>query len=317
MEKSLSVVTKRKIMLVDDDPLIRRVVSNSLVASGFEVTAISAGRQALNQARSILPDLVLLDVNMPDIDGYQVCRALRADPQTATMPIIMLTAMDEPEAVVKGLNNGADDYITKPFNIEELLSRIQAHLRRSSREINASPLTTLPGNPTIEQIVRERIARRELFAVLYIDLTNFKPYNDEYGWLQGDLVIKQLARQIIQATRQFGGEDGFVGHIGGDDFVVVCAPDCAEPIAQYVIAKFDSTISQFYSKEDRERGYIPSFDRQGKPFNAPIVTVSIAVVTNRQRTFETPAQVSAWAAEVKTHVKSLPGSCYVFDRRTK
>jgi len=317
MEHTSTDLNKRKILLIDDDPLIRRVVSHSLTAKGYEVLAISFGHEALAHARTILPDLVLLDVMMPDMDGYQVCRALRADPQTATVPIIMLTAMDESEAVVKGLNTGADDYITKPFDIEELLSRIQAHLRRSLREINANPLTTLPGNPTIEQIVEERLARHDPLAVLYIDLTNFKPYNDEYGWLKGDRVIKLLARQIIQATRQFGGANGFVGHIGGDDFVIVCAPDCAEPIAQFIIAEFDATIPMFYSKADRARGYIPSIDRRGKPFNAPMVTVSIAIVTNRQRTFQTAEQVATWAAEVKTYVKSLPGSRYVFDRRGK
>lgn len=310
-------LTKRKILLVDDDPLIRRVVTNSLAAAGYAVFSVGYAREALPSARASLPDLILLDVMMPELNGYEVCQQLRDDPQTATLPIIMLTAMDEPEAVVKGLQTGADDYITKPFNIEELISRIEAHLRRSVRQVGANPLTTLPGNPTIEQVLQERLDRRESIAVLYVDLTNFKPFNDEYGWLQGDQVIKMLAQNIIDAVRLHGGSHGFIGHIGGDDFVIISVPECAEQIAQQVTSNFDSAIPTFYSAQDRERGYIQVLDRRGKRYRAPVVSVSIAIVTNRQKKFEHVAQVSAEAAEVKKYVKSLPGSQYAFDRRTK
>ncbi len=306
---------KRKILLVDDDALIRRVVTKSLVAAGFQVLAIGAAHEALPSARANQPDLILLDVMMPEMSGYEVCQQLRDDPQTATMPIIMLTAMDEPEAVVKGLQTGADDYITKPFNIEELVSRIEAHLRRSIRQVGANPLTTLPGNPTIAQVLQERLDRHEPIAVLYVDLTNFKPYNDEYGWLQGDQVIKMLAQNIIDAVRAHGGKRGFVGHIGGDDFVVICAPDYAEPVAKHVTTHFDLAIPAFYTEQDRERGYIKVLDRRGKRYRAPVVSVSIAIVTNRQRKFQHVAQVASEAAEVKKYVKSLPGSHYAFDRR--
>ena len=310
-------LTKRRILLVDDDPLIRRLVTTSLTTHGYEVYAAASGREALVYAHKNVPDLFLLDVKMPEMDGYVVCQKLRADPQTATVPILMLTAMDEPDAVVKGLNIGADDYIVKPFDLDELASRIQAHLRRSRREVGANPLTTLPGNPTIDQVLQERLDRHEPIAVLYIDLTNFKPYNDEYGWLQGDDVLKMLAHKIIQAVQLGGGDQDFIGHIGGDDFVVVSVPEYAEPIAQQIITHFDRAIPLFYSKEDYARGYIKARDRRGKTFRAPIVSVSIAIVTNRHRTFEHIGQVSTWAAEVKKYVKSLPGSHFAFDRRGK
>jgi diguanylate cyclase (GGDEF)-like protein len=313
----VAVLPKRRIILVDDDPLIRRIVTSSLTTSGYEIFATDSGREALARARQTSPDLILLDVMMPEMDGYEVCRQLRADPQTTTLPIIMLTAMDESEAVVKGLQIGADDYLIKPFQVNELVSRIEAHLRRSAREFGASPLTTLPGNPAIEQIIQDRLNRHELVAVLYADLTNFKPYNDEYGWLQGDQVIKMLAQRIIAAARLYDSANGFVGHIGGDDFVIVTTPECAKLIAQSVIDNFDASISSFYTKNDRERGYIKVRDRRGKPFRAPVVSVSIGIVTNSQRTFEHVAQVSAWAAEVKKYVKSLSGSHYAFDRRSK
>ena len=313
----MAELLKRKLLLVDDDPLIRRVVTNSLSAIGYQVFSVGSATEALASARTHQPDLILLDVIMPEMSGYEVCQQLREDPQTATLPIIMLTAMDEPEAVVKGLKIGADDYITKPFNIEELISRIEAHLRRSIRQVGANPLTTLPGNPTIEHVLQERLDHHQSIAVLYVDLTNFKPYNDEYGWLQGDQVIKMLADKLIAAVRAHGGKDGFIGHIGGDDFVVLCTPECAEPVAQHLIAGFDNVIPSFYTDQDRERGYINVLDRRGKRFRAPMVSVAVAIITNRQRPFQHVAQIASEAAEVKKYVKSLPGSHYAFDRRTK
>jgi diguanylate cyclase (GGDEF)-like protein len=310
-------VFKRKIFLVDDDPLIRRVVTKSLVDIGYQVFSTGSPLQVLFDVRTQLPDLILLDVMMPELSGYEVCQQLRNDPQTATIPIIMLTAMDEPEAIVKGLKTGADDYITKPFNIDELVSRIEAHLRRSAREIGANPLTTLPGNPTIEQVLQTRLDRHEPLAVLYVDLTNFKPYNDEYGWYKGDQVIKMLAQKILEAVNLHGGKNGFVGHIGGDDFVIMTAPACAESVAQALTASFDAAIPAYYSEDDRARGYINVLDRRGKRYRAPVVSISIAIVTNNQRSFAHVAQVSTWAAEVKKYVKSLPGSHYAFDRRSK
>lgn len=233
------------------------------------------------------------------------------------LPIIMLTALDETESVVKGLRTGADDYMIKPFEIEELLARVEIHLRRSERDINVNPLTNLPGNPQIERVIIDRIAQRVPMAVMYIDLTNFKPYNDEYGWLKGDLVIKMLAQHIITVLREWGSKSDFVGHIGGDDFIVVSVPERAEKIGAEITSRFDASIRRFYREEDRARGYIQTLDRQGKPFRAPLVTVSIAIVTNKYRPFEHLGQVAAMAADVKKYVKSLPGSHYAFDRRRK
>ena len=306
-----------KILLIDDDPLIRRIVTKTLTAEGYQVQEAASGAEGLALAQSQPPDLVLLDLMMPGIDGFQVCAQLRQNPQTVNVPILMLTALDQTEDKVRGLQIGADDYVTKPFNLDELQTRIAAHLRRSERDLNANPLTSLPGNIAIERTIRQRLATPQPLAVMYIDLTNFKEYNDEYGWLKGDEIIKMLARQITDTVRREGAPADFIGHVGGDDFIALTAPARAEPIAQIIIARFDIEILLFYPEEVRTRGYIETVDRRGNPFRAPIVTVSIAIVTNEQVKLHHPGQVSARAAELKKHVKSLPGSQYAFDRRGK
>jgi len=313
----VAVLSKRKILLVDDDPLILRIVTQSLTASGYQVEAAASGVMAIALVQQNPPDLILLDVMMPEMDGYEVCQRLRQVRQGVSVPIIMLTAMDETESVIKGLRSGADDYVTKPFEIDELVMRVEAHLRRTERDVAANPLTTLPGNPTIEQALEQRIEQGKPLAVMYIDLTNFKTYNDEYGWLKGDQVIKMLAQRIIHAARLYGKPNDFVGHIGGDDFIAISIPDCAESIARFIIDEFDSAIPSYYSEDARERGYIQAVDRRGKTFRAPIMTVSIGIVTNSEQPFRNVAQVAARAAEVKKYVKSLAGSHFAFDRRHK
>ncbi len=306
-----------RILIVDDDSLIRHIVAASLGYDDFEIVEAGSGTEGLSQAQATRPDLILLDVMMPDIDGYAVCYHLRENPKTANVPIIMVTALGEIGEKVRGMQVGADDYVTKPFDPRELRSRIDAHLRRSARDLGSSPLTSLPGNPIIEQILRARLATREPLAVLYIDLTNFKAYNDMYGWIKGDAVIKALGKFIIESVAEFGAKDDFVGHIGGDDFVVISKPFCAEAISQEIIRRFDSAISQFYTPADFEKGYLEVIDRQGHPFHAPITSVAISIVSNDKRDLEHPSQVADVAAELKRCVKALGGSHYAFDRRRK
>lgn len=312
---TMAEFTKPSILLIDDDPLVRRIIVRTLVAEGYRVTEAGSGTEGLELAFKNPPDLILLDLVMPGMDGFEVCAALRRNPATTNIPILMLTALDQIDSRLRGLQTGADDYITKPFNMEELRTRVLAHLRRRERDLSANPLTALPGNTAIEHLLRQRLAAAQPLAVLYIDLSNFKEYNDQYGWLQGDRVIKLLAQLILEAVRTQGGPEDFVGHIGGDDFVVLSTPAHAEGIAKTLIARFDSEVPAFYSDEARARGYIEVVDRRGHLFRAALMSVSIAIVTNEHTQFHHPGQIAARAAEVKRYVKSLPGSQYAFDRR--
>ncbi len=309
--------TQRRILIIDDDPLIRHIVVTALAKDAYEITEADSGVEGLAKAAARPPDLILLDVMMPDVDGYEVCFKLRSNPATVNIPIVMLTALGEIGERVRGMQMGADDYITKPFDPRELRSRVDAHLRRSARDLSASPLTKLPGNPIIEQVLRARLASHEPLAVMYIDLTHFKSYNDEYGWLKGDQVIRMLSQQILDVVTAMGGKDDFVGHVGGDDFIVITTPERAKLLAEELIRRFDACIPQSYNEVDRTRGYVEATDRQGQPFRAPIATLAIAIVSNDRCPLEHPLQVASCAAEVKRFVKSLPGSQFAFDRRGK
>ncbi len=308
---------RRRILIVDDDPLIRHIVVAALAKDGYEIEEADSGAEGMAKARAIQPDLVLLDVMMPDLDGYEVCFKLRSNPATVNIPIVMLTALGEIGERVRGMQMGADDYITKPFDPRELRSRVDAHLRRSARDLSASPLTKLPGNPIIEQVLRARLVAREPLAVMYIDLTHFKSYNDVYGWLKGDEVIRMLGQLILDVVTALGGKNDFIGHVGGDDFIVITVPERAKSLAEELIRRFDACIPQSYNEIDRARGYVEVVDRQGQPFRAPIASLAIAIIANDRRPLEHPLQVASCAAEVKNYVKSLSGSQYAFDRRTK
>ncbi len=306
---------KPKILVVDDDPLMRRIVTQSLERSAYELMEAESGVSGIQCAIEQHPDLILLDVMMPEMDGFEVIRRLRMHPMTQGVPIILLTALGEMSEKVYGMQLGADDYMTKPFDPRELRARVQAHLKRSEQYLQSSPLTNLPGNHAIQQVISARLEAHEPIAVLYFDLSNFKSYNDRYGWLAGDEIIKQLGEIIVNAVIHAGDKDIFIGHVGGDDFVVVTRPEFAERIGRDAVRQFDEMIPSFYDAEDRARGYIEMIDRQGELRRVPIISLGAAIVTNEHRPLEHPLQVAQIAAEVKRYLKTLPGSQVAFDRR--
>lgn len=302
-------------LVIDDDRPLCNLVAEALLAEDLEVFQAHDGAEGLSLARRERPDLIILDVMMPVMSGYEVCRSLRSSFLTANIPVIMLTALGDPMEKVRGMAEGADDYLTKPFHPHELRSRVITHLRRSERDIQTSPLTRLPGNLAVERALRERIAEQKPFAVCCIDLDNFKPYNDKYGFFAGDQVLRMLSEIIVGAVLERGAEEDFIGHEGGDDFVVVTAPERVEAICQAVIERFDAAIPHAYDEEDRKRAYILSRDRQGRILHFPLLTVSISVVTNVQRRLVHPGQIAYIAAQVMRYVKAKEGSNYAFDRR--
>jgi PleD family two-component response regulator len=304
-----------KILVVDDDPIVRELVTESLEARGHTVISAPDGEVGLRLARDEVPDLVLLDVRMPGMDGLELCRQLRRGFRTSTIPIIFLTSLSETADKVEGMLVGADDYVTKPFDTQELIARVAAHLERTERDIQTSPLTRLPGNRAVERTIRDRIAAGAPFAVCYFDLDHFKPYNSKYGFVAGDVVIQMLSDLIVGAVLEHGNDDDFIGHEGGDDFVVITTPQEGEAICKAIISGFDATIPNHYDEQDRARGYFLSRDRRGNEIAFPLMTVSGAVVTNQRRTLVHPRQVAQIAAEVLSYVKGLHGSNYLFDRR--
>jgi diguanylate cyclase (GGDEF)-like protein len=303
------------ILVVDDDPDIARFVEVNLRSAGYDVSVASDGEEALEKAGVLRPDLVLLDVMMPRIDGFEVAHRLRRNPQTANTSIIMLTAKALATDKVLGLTAGADDYIIKPFDPIELLARVKGTLRRAKEMRNLSPLTGLPGNIRIQEEI-ERMVREDLaFAVVYADLDNFKAYNDLKGFVRGDRLIQATARTLQDAVVEFAGADGFVGHVGGDDFIAVVPPEVAEDLAKRVVEVFDAQIHEFYEPEDIERGYIQVEDRKGVLQRLPLAGVSVGIATTQVRAFAHYGEAVSVATEMKQFAKRESGSSYAIDRR--
>ncbi len=305
------------ILVVDDDPFIARLLEIELRAAGYDVRVANDGGRALELARERCPELVLADVMMPNMDGFELTRNLRQDSRTASVSVIMLTARGLSADKLEGFAVGADDYIVKPFDTPELLARIRGALRRS-REMRAqSPLTGLPGNVRIAEEIEQRCAARAQFAVLYADLDHFKAYNDFYGFMRGDQVIQVTGRLLQDVVLDVAGPSAFVGHVGGDDFVIVCDAAQAVELSEAVIERFDSQIGALYDEADREQGGIEVVNRRGESQRFPVITISIGVATTAHRTYTHYAEAVAVATEMKSFTKKAhEGSSWAADRRT-
>jgi diguanylate cyclase (GGDEF)-like protein len=304
------------VLVVDDDVDIARFIEINLKLEGFEVRVAHDGDEALDSIDEQPPDIVLLDVMMPRVNGVETCRRLRADPATANLPVIMLTAKSLSADKVVGLTAGADDYIIKPFDTLELIARVRSTLRRNAEMRALSPLTGLPGNHRINEEIAARMAGSQPFAVCHVDLDNFKAFNDRYGWLRGDDVITLLAGALKQAAADVGEPQPFLGHVGGDDFVFVCMPEQADEACERVIKTFDQGVVALYDPEDVAVGSISLVDRRGEVQRYPIVSVSIGVAIAGRRKFRDHREIVAVATEMKAVAKAQSGSAVAVDRRS-
>jgi diguanylate cyclase (GGDEF)-like protein len=306
------------ILCIDDDPNIRDLVFAALDLDGYQVLLAPDGAQGLAMAATDQPHLILLDVMLPDMRGWDVLTALKSQPRTADIPVIFLSALDDTEDRVNGLALGADDYMGKPFAVQELLARVRTQLRHAEEHL-LSELTGLPGNTQIERALRQALQdpRRDL-SMLYVDMDNFKSFNDVYGFLRGNDLIRLLA-DIMREVVLKGCPDALAGHVGGDDFVAILHASEAEVrrICDSIIQQFDEKAPGLYDATDRARGYITTVDRLGTRQQFPVVSISIAVVTNQRRQLSTPYEVSDIAAQLKKQAKQRAGSLYLVDQRTE
>jgi diguanylate cyclase (GGDEF)-like protein len=305
----------KKILVVEDEEILRELLRDVLEQAGFNVVVSPDGKDGLEKIYSENPDLILLDCQMPKMDGYEVLQNLRKDPIMINKPVIMLTVKSSEADQLKGINLGVDDYVTKPFNQQILIAKIKTILERKELSISTNPLTHLPGNVAIQKEFQNRISKTSNIVFLYLDLSNFKSYNDYYGFQKGDEVIKHLSKILVSSVKLYDETEGFVGHIGGDDFVIITNLESYKQIAQEIIEKFDSTILNFYSEEDRKRGYIITKDRQGNLQKFPFMTVSIACVSLKKRKIDHYGQLGQIAAELKKYAKKFNKSIMVEDRR--
>jgi len=315
-ERPHSALAHRDIALVvDDDEQVLRLVKRVLERAGFECITVNDGQAAHEAAVEWRPDIILLDLMIGDVTGDHVMSELRDDFRTRLIPVVFLTVRDSLKDKVEHLLSGADDYVTKPFIPEELVARLRAVMSRSTTTRGLSPLTGMSGNSDILREITRRLAQSERFAVLYPDIDSFKSYNDHYGFLRGDDVIKTLATIILEVLEENHSDHHFAGHVGGDDFVILTEPSIAETIATEITKRFDQAIAALYDPIDRDHGWIESEERNGSMLRTPLVSVSIGIVIAEPGSYSSAAAVAARASEVKGVAKRMPGSKWVLDRR--
>lgn len=302
-----------RVLVVDDDSAVRDVIVSALTEAGYRCIEAIDGNDALAKARAFSPDLVVLDVIMPGLTGDQVQRELRRSAKTRYLPVIFVTGQGEPHAKAQRLLEGADDYITKPFVLEEVVARVATALRRS-RELRAlNPLSGLPGNVAIANEIQRHLLADDAAACIYCDLDHFKDFNDHYGFARGDQLIVELARLLTSLAESCN--DAFVGHVGGDDFVIVAPEQEAIDLARQIVRGFDALAPTFYDAADRARGGVLRIDRRGVEREMPFVTVSLGIVAISPSRFTDSVGVSRAAAEVKEIAKRRDESSWAIDRR--
>jgi len=304
-----------RVLVADDDPDLRDILRSVLEPAGFAVTEAADGTQAWEAVCAKPPDLVILDYLMPGMSGPEVCGRLKRDTVLCHVPVIMLTGKSEVQDKVAGIDAGADDYVVKPFDPQELLARVRMVLRRASVDLEANPLTKLPGNVSIQRELERRIASGEAYAVCYLDLNRFKAFNDHYGFKRGDEVIQRTAEVLLQSVRTHGTPRDFIGHIGGDDFIVITSRDHAEGLCDAIIQRFVAMAGGLYDEEDRARGYLLHTDRRGQELRVPLLSIAIALVTTDGQRITHPGEVAKIGAELKAYAKRCEGSAYVKERR--
>ena len=304
------------LLVIDDDEVTLRLLKVNLERSGYSVVMVRTGNAGLEFARQGTADLVLADALLPDMRGVEVCELLIESSRTRHIPVLLMSSQTSSREVVAALDAGADDYLVKPLDYAEVLARVRAHMRRAQLKPALNPLTGLPGNLIIEHEIRRLVTPGHAsFAVLYADFNSFKAYNDVYGFPAGDDAIRLLARVLTEAVQETGNPSDFVGHVGGDDFVVISTPDRCDVIAQRMIADFDRQAPRLYNPADRRRGYLTAKDRQGMIKKYPLMGVAVAIVHNQHHPIASHVEIGELGAELKRYAKTRLGSAYVKDQR--
>ncbi|MBN1622499.1 MAG: response regulator [Endomicrobiales bacterium] len=299
-----------KVLIADDDLEILELLKFTFENEKHQVITAVDGEEALKKAKEEKPDIIILDVNMPKLTGFEVCEKIREDSSTCLIPVIMLTSLTKPKDRITGIKLGADEYLGKPFETFEVLARVEGLLNRIKESISANPLTKLPGNTSIEKEIKRRIESKEVFSVMFIDADNFKAYNDKYSFEKGDNIIKLIAVILRSSIAELGNKNDFLGHLGGEDFVVVTTPDKVQVLAGKITNTFDSLIPCQYDEEVRTRGYVWGLDRQNKEVKFPLMSISAGIVNVEPGKFIHYSQIIDKAKIILTNAKQEPGSSY-------
>lgn len=289
---------KARLLIVEDDIDISNMLKIYFSGLGFDVDTAMRGSDALEKTRQVLPHLIVLDIMLPDIDGYEVCRTLRTNTRTSHIPVIFLTQKDERSDRLQGLELGADDYITKPFDIEELKLRVQGAIRRSERESLTDPRSGLPAGRLIEEQLR-KIIREKGWAFLDLRINNFEPFKDVYGFVAGDDVLRFTAMLIGEVLDGLGTPGDFVGHAGGDTFIIITTEGAGINIRQKLKERFAEEVQTHYNFIDRQQGFVVAPNSEGQNEQYPLMTLAVGMVSPSQQSFADIREITELAAEAR------------------
>jgi len=289
---------KPRLLVVEDDIDIGNMLKIYFSGMDFDVDVSVRGSDALEKTKQVLPHLIVLDIMLPDIDGYEVCRTLRTNMRTSHIPVIFLTQKDERSDKLQGLELGADDYITKPFDIEELKLRVQGAIRRSERESLTDPRSGLPAGRLIEDQLR-RIIRERGWALLDARVNSFEPFKDVYGFVAGDDVLRFTAMLIGEVVDELGTTSDFIGHAGGDNFIVITKEGKADAIKSRLKERFDNEVQTHYNFMDRQQGFVQAPSTDGTTVKVPFMTMSIGIVSPSLQSFSDIREITELAAEAR------------------
>jgi PleD family two-component response regulator len=291
-------MSKARLLIVEDDFDISNMLKIYFSGQGYDADIAPRGSVALEKTRQNLPHLIVLDIMLPDIDGFEVCRILRTNTRTSHVPIIFLTQKDERSDKLQGLELGADDYITKPFDIEELKLRVQRAIARAEVQNLTDPRSGLPAGRLIEEQLR-RIIRQQDWALMDIRVNWFEAFKDVYGFVAGDDVLRFTAMLMGEVLDQLGTPNDFIGHAGGDNFIMVTTHAAAANIQQRMKSRFAEDIKTHYNFMDRENNYIQVLDSTGQPRQVPLMTLAIGVVSPVDYDFADIREITEMAAEAR------------------
>jgi PleD family two-component response regulator len=289
---------KARLLITEDDVDISNMLKIYFSGLGYDVDTAMRGSEALEKTRQVLPHLIVLDIMLPDIDGYEVCRTLRTNTRTSHIPVIFLTQKDERSDRLQGLELGADDYITKPFDIEELKLRVQGAIRRSERESLTDPRSGLPAGRLIEEQLR-RIIREAGWAFIDIRVNNFDAFKDVYGFVAADDVLRFAGMLIGEVLDELGTPADFVGHAGGDNFVIITTDGASQSIRQKLKDRFNEEVKSHYNFMDRQQGFVLAPSADGKMEQFPLMTLAIGMVAPSQQSFSDIREITELAAEAR------------------
>lgn len=305
-----------RILIISSDKNLREVLNFCFDGWGYEVFLHDSLSHDLAPIKKCSPDVIVMDVHSASKAQLGICHLLKDDFTTNFIPIITLINKRQLRAQLLNLKYGVDDYLIKPPDPLDLRVRIEMAMRRAQYSFYASPLTGLPGGRIIEEIIKDRFSKNEPFSFGYVDLDNFKYFNDVYGYHRGDMVIMQSAYMLYTSIKKFGNKNDFIGHIGGDDFVFITSCEAFKRVCQNFILMFDKIIPFHYSSQDRKQGFITARDRSHTLKKIPLMTVSVAVVNKKNSDdIRNTVEISEKIAEIKQYLKNIPGSKFMADRR--